>query len=645
MSTFPTAQDAARVVTDATVIDVDFVEELDDQIQKIGIEIVEQRNRTFACIYPKADPDAAAIPAGKGVALRAAASPNDEPLMVLATSDALAAGAVLAGVLTESAVPGQRARVCNGGMLPKSVTGLSAGGDVLVNGATASLEIGTGGAQIGKAATSGAMVVFLASTASGGGGGGIVTTQTVTQYIELGTPGALSYPSTALIRVASPATPANQDLIAFEPNAGGADIPIISTTTANAVRFNGAQTELQSNGTTRITVTDNQVSLNQPLSFQHISTLSAPLIKDTASSAEGVVTAEPGSMVLRRDGGGLQYKATGAGNTGWVAVGGSAPIVINRTTNGTLVGSKYAIPSARWTMLNIEIPLASGGDTTFYAQLPAAPTEGDIVEIKCLMETGAGSWDALLSVDGNGITIEIPAGTWDHTGAIGTMFASTLSSNGQARNACYRLVYVGGRWRVTATYQEVSASHLHGKRIDWSNGGGADVSATGDALIVSGTDMVPHPLFSGRSSKALTTFDANFPALAGSSNGYSRDGHVYATTTDGTQATLCSLAGLPGNAFVDIIVSFVAIDSAAVSEFGMFAVDARARFYVSGVNAVTQVGSTTLSNQHIDNGSWVWAATIDNTAGGAPRLRITGQTATTIRWGAEVTVFVRTTGV
>ena len=82
-----------------------------------------------------------------------------------------------------------------------------------------------------------------------------------------------------------------------------------------------------------------------------------------------------------------------------VADGGIAPSIINRTTNGTLVGSKYAIASARWTILNLEIALADGGNTTFYAQLPAAPSEGDIVDFHCLMEIGASAWDALFNIN------------------------------------------------------------------------------------------------------------------------------------------------------------------------------------------------------------------------------------------------------
>lgn len=322
--------------------------------------------------------------------------------------------------------------------------------------------------------------------------------------------------------------------------------------------------------------------------------------------------------------------------------GGSTRAVVNRTTNGTLVGTKYAIPSARWLMLNLEIPLASGGDLTFYAQLPAAPTEGDIVDVKCLMEVAANEWSAFLNIDGNGKTIEIPLGPWDHAGAIGTLFAATFAPSGNKRNAHHRLQYVGGKWRVASTYGHESASHIHGKWIDLSNGGGADNSEPGDTIAVTTSDeFIPYSLIKGRVSKGQTTFDGDFPGAYDTSNSYTKDGHVYGKTTNGTTATLCSIASLPPNSRVDVLATFNAINVAAADENDTFGVDCRAKFYIDGAGVVTQKGTTVQANMDNDvSGSW--DATIDNTAGGAPRLRVTGQLATNIQWDAEVTIMVRT---
>ena len=327
-----------------------------------------------------------------------------------------------------------------------------------------------------------------------------------------------------------------------------------------------------------------------------------------------------------------------------VADGGIAPSIINRTTNGTLVGSKYAIASARWTILNLEIALADGGNITFYAQLPASPTEGDIVDIKALMETSANEWGALLNIDGNGKTIEKDATIldWDHTGALSTVFDTSMSSPTR-RNAAFRLTYIGGRWRVSNTYGNASASHVYGKWIDLSNGGGVDASTAGDTLAInSGDEFIPHSLVKGRSSKGQATIDCDFPSVFGSSNAYSRDGHVYGTTTDATQTTLATLAGIPNNCVVDVIATAVAIKSTAAAATDAFRGDARACFYVSNAGVYTQLAAPTQANV-IPDGSAAWDFSIDNTAGGAPRLRIQGEGATTVRWGVEVTVVVRTT--
>lgn len=323
---------------------------------------------------------------------------------------------------------------------------------------------------------------------------------------------------------------------------------------------------------------------------------------------------------------------------------GIAPSVINRTTNGTLVGSKYAIPSARWTILNLEIALADGGNTTFYAELPAAPSEGDIVDFHCLMEIGASAWDALFNIDGNGKTIEIALPAWETTGLIGAQFQSSISAADFTRGiagSAFRLTYVGGRWRVSALKGIANASHVGGKWVDWGNGAGADATTNGDTVTFDGSNLVPHSLFKGRASRGLTTFDGDFPSVAGSSNSYTRDGHVYGKTTDATVTTLCTIASLPNNSRVDVIVTFNAINVAAAATTDTMGVDCRAKFWIDNAGVVTQKGATVQDN--IDNdATGTWDATIDNTAGGMPRLRVTGQAATSIQWDAEITIIVRT---
>lgn len=320
-----------------------------------------------------------------------------------------------------------------------------------------------------------------------------------------------------------------------------------------------------------------------------------------------------------------------------------APSVINRTTNGTLVGSKYAIASARWTILNLEIPLASGGNIVFYAQLPAAPTEGDIVDVKALMEISANEWSALLNIDGNGKTIEKPAHEldWDHTGALSTVFHTSYAPGGR-RNMAFRLTYVGGRWRVSDQYAFASASHIYGKWIDLSNGGGVDASTAGDALAVNSSDeFVPYSLVKGRVSKGQATFDGDFTGIFGTSNSYSKDGHVYGKTTNATVTTLCTIASLPNNSRVDVLVTFNAINVSAAATTDTMGVDCRAKFWIDNAGVVTQKGATVQANLDTDV-TGTWDATIDNTAGGMPRLRVTGQAATNIQWDAEITIIVRT---
>lgn len=164
------------------------------------------------------------------------------------------------------------------------------------------------------------------------GSGASSTTQTITQYLQLGSPGSFSYPSTALLRVGSPSVADNRNVIAFEPNAGGTDIVALATNTSDHVIANGVNLQWQTAGVTRVHVKDAQVDLLQPLTFQKISTSNAPLMQDTTASAESALTAEIGSLTLRRDGQGLDYKVTGVGNTGWRTI--VAPIYGSMSRDG-----------------------------------------------------------------------------------------------------------------------------------------------------------------------------------------------------------------------------------------------------------------------------------------------------------------------
>ena len=173
MSTnYPTAADDAREITDQTEIDVAFLEGLDEQIQALGTELVEQRNRTFVCCYPKADPDGATLTAGTVVALRASAGPEGEVLMVPATTTNVAAGAAPTGLLTVTTPPGSRGRVAVAGMVPASVSGLAAGSNLYVraNTTTGAAErvalLGPNDVALGLANPDGAVVIQPVERAS-----------------------------------------------------------------------------------------------------------------------------------------------------------------------------------------------------------------------------------------------------------------------------------------------------------------------------------------------------------------------------------------------------------------------------------------------------------------------------------------------
>jgi hypothetical protein len=165
--------------------------------------------------------------------------------------------------------------------------------------------------------------VFVSSRTSGGS----VASQTFTSYVELGTPGAFNYPTTGLIRVGSPSVANNRTIISVEPNAGGADLPVFTADASDNIRVQyDASNHLRlSNGflstfvggSTAQSWTSGATTVSVPLKYSVASAINVPLMQDSAATAEGVVTSEIGSLILRRDGQGLDYKVSGTGNTGY----------------------------------------------------------------------------------------------------------------------------------------------------------------------------------------------------------------------------------------------------------------------------------------------------------------------------------------
>lgn len=181
----PTANDPPVTVDGSSLYDVTWMRYVEDRFVKVGGELVEQRNRTFDCSYPRLDPAAPGpIPNGYAVALRASVGANLEPLIVLATAANLAAGGILMGVTTETVPLGARGRVATEGILPASITGLPATGGkyVRANSTTGLLErvtsLSATDVFVGFAQPDGAMVVGI----------GTVAGTTMLRY------GALTYP-------------------------------------------------------------------------------------------------------------------------------------------------------------------------------------------------------------------------------------------------------------------------------------------------------------------------------------------------------------------------------------------------------------------------------------------------------------------
>lgn len=140
--TYPDAKETKREITATTNLGVEWFTETERKIHAIGDELVDQRSRPFAGVWVQADPDAAALAAGVGVAIKATTGPGGAQYMVLATAAALAAGAQPLGVLMTTTLPGALGLVATRGAVPASGLGLGAGTISLVraNATTGVLE-------------------------------------------------------------------------------------------------------------------------------------------------------------------------------------------------------------------------------------------------------------------------------------------------------------------------------------------------------------------------------------------------------------------------------------------------------------------------------------------------------------------------
>ncbi len=162
---YPDSKETPRAVTASTNIGVEYLQETERKIHAIGDEIVDVRARGFAGCWVKADPDAAALAAGAVVAMKATPGPGGVQYMVLATAAALAAGAMVLGVLMTTTAPGANGLVATGGLIPPDGLGLGAGSasQVRANAITGLLERASyttnGDAVVGECTALGAVML------------------------------------------------------------------------------------------------------------------------------------------------------------------------------------------------------------------------------------------------------------------------------------------------------------------------------------------------------------------------------------------------------------------------------------------------------------------------------------------------------
>lgn len=173
----PTAVDEPFALTSETTYSGARLQDIYAKIEALAAEVVRGRNANYTCVFPKADPNLAAL--AKGIAVCLATS-SGEPTMKIADDSSIAAGAVVLGVLTEATAPGQRGRVATTGAIDRTITGLLpgfAGQFVRIHGATGALFVTPSVIAtdriIGRVADDGSMALLVeASTYTGPAGNG-----------------------------------------------------------------------------------------------------------------------------------------------------------------------------------------------------------------------------------------------------------------------------------------------------------------------------------------------------------------------------------------------------------------------------------------------------------------------------------------